>query len=85
MDQRIGPPRAMLNPADARKNEIETGDSIAITVGDITLATMQAVVAETVPEGVILLPRRLSNTPGPFFPTTGSVEKVPETEALATI
>ena len=82
MNQRIPMPHVKLNTADAKKQSIEDGDSVNITINGVR-STVQAVVSENVPAGVVLLPRRLSDTPDPLTPTLlEAIEKA--TEPVAT-
>lgn len=67
MDQRIPSPYAVFNPADAADHDIADGDSIGITIGGQMLP-VKGIVDDGVPEGVILLPRRLTDEPSPFMP-----------------
>ncbi len=83
MHQRIPQPFAALNPKDAEKAGIIDGDTAALTIAGTTV-TVLAIVTEQVPEGVVILPRRLNDTPGPLAPTVlEKIEKAPEA-AVAT-
>jgi anaerobic selenocysteine-containing dehydrogenase len=78
MHQRIPMPHIKLNPSDAKKQNIEDGDSVNITINGAT-STVQAVVDDTVPAGVVLLPRRLNDIPDPLAPTLlEAIEKAAE-------
>jgi NADH-quinone oxidoreductase subunit G len=77
---RIPEPHARLNPKDAAEAGVNTGDTIALTLGKTTL-TVRAVVSDDIPAGVVLLPKCLSDVPGPFAPTAAKLEKA--AEALA--
>lgn len=78
MHQRIPMPHIKLNPADAKKQNIEAGDSVNITINGAT-STVQAVISDTVPAGAVLLPRRLNDIPDPLAPTLlEAIEKAAE-------
>lgn len=78
MHQRIPQPYAALNVEDAEKQGVVEGMLVKLTVGGIT-HEVQAVISAHIPAGVILLPRRLSELPGPLAPTSvESIEKVPQ-------
>ncbi|MBN2470147.1 MAG: molybdopterin-dependent oxidoreductase, partial [Anaerolineae bacterium] len=82
MHNRIPAPFAALNSADAEALGIADGDPISVTVGGSTL-DVEAVVGSYAPQGVVLLPLRLSNAPQPFTPQAGTVAKAPVAEAVA--
>lgn len=77
MHQRVPDPHVVFHPDDASKLDIADGDTVNITINGTT-STVLAVVNETAtPAGAVLMPRQLSDTPGPLAPTViESVEKI---------
>lgn len=81
MSLRIPPAHANFNPADAQKLKLQDGDTVEMNLEGASL-TVQVIVNETIPAGVITLPKCLSEQPGPFVPMVAdSIEKV--AQALA--
>jgi len=81
MHGRIPQPFVALNSADAGRLGIAAGDPVVITVAGSRL-TVTAVVGGYAPQGVALVPLRLSDDPLPFVPMAGAVEKAPVAEAV---
>lgn len=78
MHQRVAAPHAVFNPQDAAAQGFNDGDNLALTVLG-NRCVVQAVVREDIPVGVVLLPRRLSQSPSIFAPALlESVEKLSE-------
>ncbi len=74
MHQRIPQPYAELNRADAERLNINNGDSITLTFGEQQV-TVMAKVDGKAPEGVILVPMNVTDTPIPTAPTAVVVAK----------
>lgn len=74
MHQRIPQPYAELNRADAERLNINNGDSITLTFGEQQV-TVTAKVDGKAPEGVILVPMNVTDTPIPTAPTSVVVAK----------
>ncbi|MBI5928338.1 MAG: molybdopterin-dependent oxidoreductase [Chloroflexi bacterium] len=73
MSLRIPEAHANFSPADAKKLKIQDGDTVEISVENATLV-VRAKVNETIPAGVITLPKCLSDQPGLFAPVVaGSI------------
>lgn len=77
---RVPIPHAGINPADARRMEVEDGDMLGITLGerDIPVA---AYIDERVPPGVVSVPRRLQPQGAPNTATIAPVMKLEKIEA----
>lgn len=75
MHGRIPAPFAAINEADAQQYGIANGDTVTVTVAGAE-HSVTAVVDGYAPEGVVLLPVRLSDTPLPLVPAAGTVARV---------
>src|SRR5690606_8542941 len=62
MHERTGDAFALLNPADAQQAKIEDGASMSLTIGELTYE-VRAVVSADTPQGVVLLPKRMTDQP----------------------
>ncbi len=77
MHQRVPEPYAVFHPDDASQYDIVDGDMVSITING-QASSVRAVVNEAAtPAGAVLMPRRLSDIPGPLSPTPiESIEKI---------
>jgi NADH-quinone oxidoreductase subunit G len=75
MAGRIAAPYVEINRADAERMQIADGDTVQVTVGDAALR-VRAHVNGGAPEGSVVLPRHLSETPTPLTIAAGAVQKV---------
>jgi NADH-quinone oxidoreductase subunit G len=78
MSNHIPAPYVEINEIDARKLKINDGDSVEVSVGDVSLQ-VRAHVNGSAPEGVVLLPRNLSETGSLLAVGAGKISKVRET------
>ncbi len=75
MSQRVSAPYVEINAADARKWGIANGDTVTVTVADAKLR-VRAHVNGSTSEGVVVLPRHLTDSAVPLSITVGEVSKV---------
>jgi NADH-quinone oxidoreductase subunit G len=77
MRQRVAESYVDINAADAKKMKITNGDMVQVKVGSAEVRA-RARVNGKAPEGTVLLPRHLAETPAPLTIAAGQVSKVSE-------
>lgn len=77
MEPRIDEPYVQLHPADAKKAKVQAGDWVEITVGEVAVRACARIDAST-PEGIVLLPRHLSEDATPLTIAVGKLSKAAE-------
>ncbi|MDZ4764553.1 MAG: NADH-quinone oxidoreductase subunit NuoG [Chloroflexota bacterium] len=75
MAGRVSAPYVEINHTDAERMHIADGDTVQITVGDAVLR-VRAHVNGGAPQGSVILPRHLTETPAPLTIAAGEVQKV---------
>jgi len=80
VNPRVLLPYIMMNPADAEKVGISTGDVVSVEFDEFSVR-VRASVREDIPQGTTVLPRHLTEHPTPMVPTIGVVSKVAELAA----
>ena len=64
-----------INSSDAARLGIRNGDTVRVTVGDAPALVAKAHVDGVAPQGVVLVPRHLSDTPAPLTVSAVDVKK----------
>ncbi|MAS35927.1 MAG: NADH dehydrogenase (quinone) subunit G [Anaerolineaceae bacterium] len=77
---RVPAPHAGLNPEDAKRLKVDSGDTVEIEVDNGPAVQVEVIVLEGVPAGTVTLPRHLTTTAMPLVPVAGKVSKVTVTE-----
>jgi NADH-quinone oxidoreductase subunit G len=76
MHPRVMVPYAEVNSADAARLGITNGDVIEVRAGEAASLRVRAHVNGGAPQGSIVLPRHLTETPAPMTITVGQISKV---------
>jgi NADH-quinone oxidoreductase subunit G len=76
MRPRVMLPYLEINEADAKKMGITNGDVVEVKLEDASAVRVRAHVNGGAPQGTVVLPRHLTNTPTPLDITVGEVSKV---------
>ncbi len=79
---RVDAPFVSLNREDAKKLGVQEGDAVTVQYAGGSVR-VTARVSDTTPKGVVLLPRQLTETSTPLFPTVGKVAKSSEAVAVS--
>jgi len=80
VEPRVLAPYVVINTADADAKGIGQGDVVEVTAGGVTVK-VRANVSDAVGQGVLALPRHLTESATPMVITTGTVSKVAEAVA----
>ena len=80
VEPRILAPYVVINTADADAKGISQSDVVEVTAGGATVK-VRANVSDAIGQGVVALPRHLTDAATPMFITTGTVSKVAEAVA----
>jgi NADH-quinone oxidoreductase subunit G len=75
MRPRVAEAYVEISAADAKKKKINHGDLVQVKIGDVEIK-VRARVNGAAPEGTVLLPRHLADTPTPLTITVGQVSKL---------
>ncbi len=80
LSERITPPTAVLNPADARRLDVEPGDLLEVTF-DGRSVQVAARVEEGVPGGVVVMPARVQPQGAPLVATAARIARLERVQA----